>query len=369
MGSVVKHVTGALTGHSGGSKQTTKETSNTNQQSQSWLQNNPQYQQLETNALNEANNFNMPQYQLAGLNANEQSALSKLAMGVDTGQYKQASDLLLGQGQQAYKSGTDILSGAYGTLNQLGNMSQSDYQNMMKSEYNSDLVKEQINQMTGDVNQNYALQVEGLNQQASGSGNMGNSRAGVTQGRFAEAAQKAIASGSVQYRQAEESQAYNRLNSYLGQRMGAATSLAGIGQSQQQLGLNAYGQGMNYFNQYNQAQTQNAQNQLTVGQFYQNRQQQELDIARQNQIQAQSPALTRLSYFNQTFLPMANLQTTGSASGTGTTVTTQPGQGGNLLGGLMGAGMSAAGSYFGMGSVGQMFMGAAGSQFGNTYGR
>ncbi|HDS4910791.1 TPA: hypothetical protein QH056_001826 [Klebsiella oxytoca] len=368
MGSVVKHVTSALTGHSGGGTQKTTESSNTNQQQQSWLQNNPQYQALETNALNEAKNFNMPQYQLAGMNEQEQAALSKLSAGVDTSQYKNASNLLLGQGTNAYNEGTNILSGAYSTLNQLGNMSQSDYQNMMKSEFNSDLVNEQINQMKGDINQNYALQVEGLNQQASGSGNMGNSRAGVTQGRFAEAAQKAIASGSVQYRTAEEGNAFNRLNSYLNQRISTANSLAGIGAGQQQMGLSAYGQGMNYYNQYNQAQTLNAQNQYAAGQAYQNFAQQQLDVNRQNQILSQSPALQRLAYYNQTYIPMANLQTTGNASGTGTSNTYAPGQGGNMLGGLMGMAGAAYSQSKGWSDTSTGLFSMGGSMFGNAFG-
>lgn len=368
MGSVVKHVTSALTGHSGGGSQTTKETSNTSQQQQSWLQSNPQFQQLEQNALNEANSFNMPQYQLAGMNDNEAAALTKLAQGVDTSQYQNASNLLLGQGTNAYNEGTNILGGAYSTLSELGNMSQSDYQKMMQSEYNSDLVNQEIEQMKGDVNQNYALQVEGLNQQATGTGNMGNSRAGVTQGRFAEAAQKAIASGSTQYRVAEEQNAFNRLNSYLNQRTSTASALANIGANQQQLGLSAYGQGMNYYSQYNQAQTQNAQNQYAAGQAYRQYAQQQMDVNRQNQILSQSPSLQRLSMFGGALLPYANLQTTGSASGTGVTITTAPGQGGNMLGGLLGMGAAAYGQNKGWSdnSTGLFSMGA--SMFGNAFG-
>lgn len=368
MGSVVKHVTNALTGHSGGGSTTQKENSTTNQSQQSWLEQNPQYQQLQNNALGEANSFNMPQYQLAGSNSNLNQSLAGLAQGIDTSGYKNAYTSMLGQGQNAYNQGSDILSGAYNTLNNLGNMSQSDYQNMMKSEYNSDLVNDEINQMKGDVNDTYAHQVESLNQQATGTGNMGNSRAGVTQGRFAEAAQKAIASGSVQYRTAEEQNAYNRLNGYLNLQSSTANNLANIGSSQQQMGLGMYGAGMGYYSQYNQAQTQNLQNQFTAGQFQQQQAQNAIDVARQNQIMAQSPSLQRLAYYNQTFLPMAGLSSTGTGTYTGTSTANTPGQGGNLLGGLMGMGGTALGGMYG-GQMGAQMGGMFGGAFGNTYGR
>lgn len=45
--------------------------------------------------------------------------------------------------------------------------------------YDSDTVKSQTSQLATDVNKSYNQQVEALNQQAVGSGNMGSSRAGV----------------------------------------------------------------------------------------------------------------------------------------------------------------------------------------------
>ncbi|ELO4930466.1 hypothetical protein QUR06_000263 [Escherichia coli] len=372
MGSVVKHVTGALTGHSGGgkSKTTTTESSNTQNQSQSWLEKNPQYQALQNNALREANNFNMPQYQVAGQTADTRSALAALARGVDTSQYRSASQQMISQGQSAYNQGGQTLRSAQNTLNSLGNMTQKQYQDMMKSEYNSDLVKSQIAQMTSDVNDEYNSQVHALNQSANASGAMGNSRAGVAQGVMAGQAQKAIASGTVQYQTAEEQNAYNRLTGYLTQRTNVASSLASIGQNQQSQGLQQYGAGMGYYSQYNQAVTQNAQNRLTAGQAQQQYAQQVIDVNRQNALIARSPALARLAYYNQTLLPMANLSTSGTASGTGTntSVGTQPSSGGNLLGGLMGMAGSAVGTYFG-GSMGGQMGGMLGGAFGNSYGR
>ncbi|WBM71928.1 hypothetical protein OH773_06720 [Buttiauxella sp. WJP83] len=367
MGKVVK----SLTGHGGGGTTKTKENSTKTESQQSWLEQNKQYQTLQNNALNEANNFNMPQYQLAGANNNIDQALAGLGQGVDTQGYKDAYLQMLSQGQGQYNQGSNALSSALGKLNQIGNMSQADYQNMMKSEYNSDLVNQEIEQLKGDVNDQYQDQVQHLNQQANMAGGMGNSRAGVAQGVMAGQAQKAIASGSVQYRVAEEQQAYNRLNSYMNQQSSAANNIAQIGSNMSSQGLQMYGAGMGYYSQYNQAQTQNLQNQFQAGQYQRQMQQQQYDVNRQNELIRQSPALQRLSYYNQSFLPMANLSTSGSGTFTGTGENKTPGQGGNLLGGLMGMGGAMLGQHYGMSDTGtgmmSMFGGMAGNAFGSSY--
>ena len=363
MGKVVK----TLTGHGGGGTTKTSEKSTQNQSQQSWLEQNPQYQQLQNQALSEANNFNMPAYQFAGNNENINAALAGLSKGVDTTGYKNAYEQMLSQGQDQYTSGIGSTTDALNKLNQLGGMSQADYQNMMKSEYNSDLVNQEIAQLRGDVTDQYNQQVTALNQQANMAGGMGNSRAGVAQGIIAGQAAKAIASGSVQYRVAEEQQAYNRLNSYLNMQSSTAGQLAQIGQNQAAQGLQMYGAGMGYYSQYNQAQTQNLQNQFTAGQYQRQTQQQQYDINRQNELIRQSPALQRLAYYNQTFLPMANLSTSGTGTFTGSGTNKTPGSGGNLLGGLMGMGGSYLGGMFG-GGMGSQMGGMIGGAFGNSYG-
>lgn len=370
MGSAIKHVTHALTGKSGGGTSTTNQNENANSSgsSQSWLQNNPQYQALENSALQEAQNFNVPNYQLAGSNPNIDKSLDTLAQGVNTNPYNEAYNLMNREGQGLYNSGGNTLNGALTTLNRLGNMSQSDYQNMLKSEYNNDLVNSQIQQLSSDVTDQYNSQVQSLNQSANAAGAMGNSRTGVAQGVMAGQAQKAIASGSVQYRTAEEQQASNRLSSYLGLQSTTANSLASIGQNQQQLGLNMYGQGMNFYDQYNRMNIQNAQNMLSSGQMQRQMQQQQFDVNRQNALINSSPALNRLSYYNNALLPTAGLNqtwtSTGNSSMNGTSKT--PGTGGSFLGGLMGIGGAAVGGYFG-GNVGAMIGGGLGSSFGNTF--
>lgn len=350
---------GKLFKHGGGGKTTTTENKTENQES--WLQRNPQYQQMETNAINEANNFNMPLYQLAGENQYLTQGKAGIAGGVDTLPYQNSYNYLTNQGQKTYESAGQNLSNYQSIIDRIGGMGQSDYQQMMQSEYNSDLVKSQIAGYTSDINDQLGQFTKNLNEQASASGNMGNSRAGVAQGVAEGQAQKAIGSASVQYRTNEETNAFNRVQSYLTNQMNAATTGANIAQNQQSLGLNMYGQGMNYLNQANQYQQQNYQNLFTLGQYQYGQDQAQLDLQRQNQILQQSPALTRLSYFNQTLLPTANLGMYGTSQGT--TVSQAPATGGSIFGGLMGAAGAVVGGIYG-GPAGA----ALGAQLGGTVG-
>ncbi|ELQ8980637.1 hypothetical protein R3B00_001299 [Klebsiella pneumoniae] len=351
-----------LFSHGKDQKQTTK-TESSNEQT-SWLEKNPQYQQLQQDALNSAQNFDIPQYQLAGSNQYLDEAQKRIAEGVDLTGYQTGSQFMQGAGKTQYEQSQNALQGYQSTLNRIGNMGQSDYQSLMKNEYNSDLVNSQIKEATQDINDEYNSQVQQLNQQATATGNMGNSRAGVAQGVMAGKAQRAIGSASVQYRTAEENAAFNRVQSYLGNTLQATQAGAGIAQSQASQGLNMYNTGMNYYNQYNKAQQQNAQNMYAIGQFQQQQQQNQYNVDRQNALLNSSPSLARLAYFNQTYLPMAQLQTYGQAQGTSTTTQTQDKA--SPFGGLMGMAGSAVGSYYG-GAQGAQAGGSAASAFGNAF--
>lgn len=362
MGKVVKGILGG-----GGSNKTkSEEKANSSNQQESWLMKNDTYKGYLNQAITEAENYNTPQYQLAGENQNMQDALNNLAHGINPQGYKDAQEFMSNLGKDYLSKGQTGLENAQNTLSQFQNMSQSDYQNMMKSEYNSDLVKSQIGQMTEGVNENYADQVQALNQQANQAGGMGNSRAGVAQGRMAQAAQKAIAAGTVQYQTAEEQNAYNRLTGYIGNRMNAAGTMAQLANSQLNAGYQAYNQGMQYQNQYNQTMLQNWQNQLTAGNYQRTLQQQQLDVSRQNQLIAQSPALNRLMMLNQGMLPLAGLQQYGQNTGSGTTTSTSPSGGNSLLGSLMGTAGQGIGQYFG-GPMGGQIGGSIGGSTGNYY--
>lgn len=352
---------GKLFSHGGGGKTTTTENKTENQES--WLQRNPQYQQMETNAINEANNFNMPLYQMAGENDYLTQGKAGIAQGVDTTPYKTASDYMTSQGQGLYQSGTSNLANYQSIIDRIGGMGQSDYQQALQSEYNSDLVKSQIAGYTSDINDQLGQFTKNLNEAATASGNMGNSRAGVAQGVAEGQAQKAIGSASVQYRTNEETNAFNRLQTYLSNQMNAATAGANLATQQQGLGLNMYGQGMNYLNQYNQANQQNYQNLFTLGQYQYGQDQAQLDMQRQNQIIQQSPALTRLGYFNQTLLPTANLGMYGASQGT--TVQQAPATGGSLFGAITGVAGAVVGGIYG-GTAGAKLGGSLGGAVGNA---
>ena len=353
---------GKLFSHGKDQKQTTK-TESSNEQT-SWLEKNPQYQQLQQDALNSAQNFNIPQYQLAGSNQYLDEAQQRIAQGVDLTGYQQGSQFMQGTGKTQFEQSQNALQGYQSTLNKIGNMGQSDYQSLMKNEYNSDLVNSQINEAKQDITDQYNEQVQGLNQQATATGNMGSSRAGVAQGVIAGKAQRALGSASVQYRTAEENAAFNRVQAHLGNTLNAAQAGAGIAQSQASQGLNMYNTGMNYYNQYNKAQQQNAQNMYAVGQYQQQQQQNQYNNDRQNALINASPSLARLAYFNQTYLPMAQLQTYGTAQGT--SVVTQTQDKASPFGGLMGMFGTGIGGYFG-GAAGAQAGGAAASAFGNAY--
>ncbi len=349
---------GSLFKHGGGGKTTENKTEN----QESWLQRNPAYQQMENNALNEANNFNMPNYQLAGENDYLKNAIQGINQGFDISKYNQAGDFLSQQGQNQYTAGQNALGNYQNILNKIGNMSQSDYQSMMQNEFNNDLVNQQVKSISEDINNQYLGQVQQLNEAASSSGNMGNSRAGVAQGVMAGQADKAIGNATVQYRTQEEQNAYNRVQSYLSNVANVASTGANINQNLMEQGLNMYQTGMNFYNAGQQVQQTNYQNRFQLGQWQQQQEQNQLDVARQNQILQNSPALTRLSYFNQVFLPMEGLGKYGSSQ----TTTQTPGTGGSLFGGILGTAGAVVGGIYG-GPAGAALGGQLGGAVGNSF--
>lgn len=335
MGHVVKSIMG------GGSKKETS-TQKSESTSQSFLMGNKQYQTATNAAIGEISNLNIPDYQLAQMPAQQQQALQSLMQGQNYDYLQQAQKTMGGYGSSLMSEGQKQLGGATDILSRLQNLSQEDYQKMLSSEMNNDLVNSQISQLKTDVNESVMKNLHGIDQGAIASGNMGSSRAGITSGVAIGAGAKAVASGSVQYRTAEESAAQNRLMSYLNLQGNTAGQLAGIGQNQMSMGMGAYGQSVGYGSQYTAGQLQNLQNTVNAGNMQRAYQQQQLDVSRQNTLKNQSPSLTRLAYANQYLLPMAQL----SQSSSGTVSSTQyaPQQG--MLGGLMGMGGMALGSYF-----------------------
>ena len=334
----------------------TEESKNTN-----WLAQNKEYSALVNQGISQGSQMDIPGYQYADYNQGFYQAAENLQQGTDLGYLQQGAGYMQGLGQQQLNSGLGLQQQAQGMLSKFANMTQADYQSGFKSEYNSDLVKEQIAGLTSDVNDWYMGASHGLDQQATGSGNVGSSRAGVAQGVLGGQAAKAISSGSLQYRTAEESAAQNRYISYLNMQQQGASQLASLAGQQISTGSNFYNQGMGYQSQYNAGWLQNQQNAINVGSMLQQQQQNQLDIMRQNQLLQQSPALARLGYMNQFLGPIANYSTSGSR----TTTTVAPAQGNGMMGGIMGAAGAVAGAYFG-GPMGAQLGASLGGAVGNS---
>lgn len=282
----------------------------------------------------------IPGYTIADMPSGEREALNTLMQGRDLSGYKDASDYLSNLGTGLVSSGQSGLASSQSVLNKLQNMSQSDYQGMIKSEYNSDLVNSQVSQLKTDVNDQISAGVHSLNQNATASGNMGSSRAGVAEGSLRASGAKALASGIVQYQTAEESAATSRLNSYLGLQTNAATANAQIASNQLSTGLSSYGQGLNAYNAYQTAQLQDLSNAVTAGSQLQSYNQSVADTNRINSILSQSPTLNALSYYSSSLGSLAGW----NQSSSGTQTNTQSGGGSSFLGGLI---STAANSYIG----------------------
>ncbi|EJT2122722.1 hypothetical protein NVX01_004587 [Salmonella enterica] len=338
------------------STKTTEDTKNSN-----WLANNKEYTSLVNSGISQGANMSIPDYQLADYGQGWYNAANNLQQGADLDYLNQGADYMQGLGQNQLNSGLALQGQAQGMLGKFANMTQEDYQKGFKSEYNGDLVNEQIAGLTSDVNDWYLGATQSLNQNATQTGNMGSSRAGVAQGVLGGQAAKAISSGSLQYRTAEESAAQNRYMSYLGMQQSGANALANLAGQQISTGSNFYNQGMGYQSQYNAGWLQNQQNALNVGSIMQQQQQNQLDVMRQNSLQQQSPALARLGYMNQFLGPIANYSTTGSK----TTTTVMPQQGNGMMGGIMGAAGAVAGAYFG-GPMGAQLGASLGGAVGNS---
>ncbi|EIZ5832156.1 hypothetical protein MPS38_003052 [Salmonella enterica] len=342
-------------------KKSSKSTTTEDTKNQNWLAQNKEYSSLVNQGISQGSQMNIPGYQLADFNDSWYSAAQNLQKGTNLDYLSQGANYMQGLGQNQLNSGLSLQNQAMGQLSRFANMSQEDYQAGFRSEYNGDLVKEQVAGLTSDVNDWYLGAVHNLDQSAVASGNMGSSRAGVAQGVLGGQAAKAIASGSLQYRTAEEGAAQNRYMSYLNLQNQGASQLANLAGQQISTGSSFYNQGMGYQSQYNAGWLQNQQNALNVGSMMQQQQQQQLEIQRQNQLLQQSPALARLGYMNQFLGPIANYSTTGQK----TTTTVAPAQGNGMMGGLMGAAGAVAGAYFG-GPMGAQLGASLGGAVGNS---
>lgn len=347
-------------------KTTTTEKTESKQEQQNWLAKNPEYVSLVNSAISEASNYNLPDYELAGPTAAQNQQLAALTKGVDLSSYQNAANYLQGLGKNDITQGQKNVSQYNNILSNIGGMTQADYSNAIQNEINGAITGNRIRDLQTNINEQTGTAINALNKQAGGSGNMGNSRAGVAQGIIQGKAAQALTQGITTIQGEEETAAANRVQSYLTNKYNAATAGLTAAQNQQQFGYNAFNQGQTYNSQFNAGYLQNIQNALTAQEQVRGYQQQQLDVNRMNQLQRMSPALNRLMYANQGLAPIANFSTSGTSSGT--TTTTQSSSGG-LGQSLMGMAGAAAGAYFsgGLGLTAAQGMGLGG-MFGGMIG-
>lgn len=235
----------------------------------------------------------------------------------------------------------NISAGAAGNVNDAsaalkgmtsGGITSDQINDMASDLYDNELVDSQTGQLNKNVTQQLNSQVNALNQQAAGSGNMGSSRAGVAQGVMAGKASDAVATGSAaiqnQARQSAYQQAQGTLQGNQQTNLNAANSLGSLGMNQGQL----------------QAGNSSIYQQMLGNQF---------NAANVGQTQAQNSALN--DYFNQYGKSQAgwgNLQnylnmvgSVGGMGGTSNGTTTQSGGGGSMFNNILGAASTGAGIY------------------------
>ncbi|EBW7358884.1 hypothetical protein E2L92_22005 [Salmonella enterica subsp. enterica serovar Ibadan] len=323
----------------GGKKKETKKEETTQKD---LLGSNKEFVSLFNQGVSEGNRMNIPDYQVAEYSPEYLQALKDMAQGTDTTAYQKAQEYMTGIGESQLASGLGLQTQAQAKLTGIMNQTPEEFQKGYQAQYDSDLVRAQIDSATADINAERDQAIFGLNQSATSSGNMGSSRSGIAQGVIVGQAARAVGAASVQYRTAEEQNAMSRYSTYLNQQNQAAGSLASLAQSQISTGYSAYNAGMGYKSQYDQYSLQNLQNRINAGSIDQQRRQYMLDVQRQNYLQQQSPALARLSYMSPILSPLA-----GHSTSLNTKTTTTSSGGSGAMAGILGAAGTVAGAYFG----------------------
>lgn len=233
------------------------------------------------------------------------------------------------------QTGVSGIGQATGVLGQLaqggGAITSEKLAEEAKKLYNSELVGQQKQQLEQDVQANLDKNVQQLNQQSSGSGNMGSSRAGVAQGVMTGEASKAIATGTAAIEQSAFDKSMNlaaqNLISNQQNQLGAAGQLGSLGTNAGQLGLGSA-------NAWNQM----GQNQLTGAGILQQHNQNILNNKWFNQQGQQNMGWDQLNKY---------LGVAGTIGGMGGT-STSTGPGADRFGQMLGAGSSIVGG-LGMG--------------------
>lgn len=255
------------------------------------------------------------------------SSLTNLA---SSGNLKQVTDNV----NQITAGASSNVNNASNTLNGLANggITSDQINQLAGSLYDNDTVKSQVQQLTDDGNQNLDRQVQGLNQSANSSGNMGSSRAGVAQGVMTGETNKAIARGTADIQNTARTNAYNQaigtLQNNQATNLNAANSLGSLGMNQGQLQANNAGIYQNML-----------QNQATAANTTQTQAQGQADNNWFNQVGNSNAGWDNLSKYLQTVGSIGGMGGTSNTSGSSST----SGGGSSMLSTVMGAGSTGAG--------------------------
>ena len=238
----------------------------------------------------------------------------------------------INQAAQQGMSGIGQATGALGGLTQQG-ITSEDINKMAGELYDKDTVERQTGELTKNVQASLDKNVQGINQAASGSGNMGSSRAGVAEGVAIGEASDAIASGTAAIQNDASQKA---MQGALGTLAGNQSTALGAAGQLGQLGLGSGGLMSGTLG----AQQNILGNQLTGAGILQNQNQNQLNNNWFNQTGKNNAGWDNLSKY----LGMA-----GSVGGMGGTSTTTGGNKGNALSNIVGMGTSIMG---GLGMMG-----------------
>lgn len=235
----------------------------------------------------------------------------------------------IGNATQQGMSGIGQATGQLGGLAQQG-ITSADINKMAGELYDSELVGSQKKQLGTELEKGLKKTTQGINQAASGSGNMGSSRAGVAEGVAIGDTAEAYATGAAGIENAARQQAQGTaLSTLAGNQstaLGAAGALGnlGLGSANAQAGLG---------NMYQQM----LQNQLTGSSILQNQNQNVLNNKWFNQQGQQNIGWDQLNKY---------LGVAGSIGGMGGTSNTTSSMGsGNMMGQLVGAGATLGGAW------------------------
>lgn len=343
-----------------GKKSSNKQTTTSDSSQKSWLMDIPGLQDMANNLV--SNSTNLPDYVYEGLNETQMNALNQLISGRDQSTIQGQSDYLNDQSIKFSSAGLNQANDAANTFNKYANMSNADYNQMISDATNSGLVNTQKEISTRNIQKALDKNVNQLNQAASGTGNMGSSRAGVAQGVMTSEALTAIGDANAAIDQNAYQNAINSVNNQIGSSLSAAGQLSSQGLNFSQMGMSGLNSSMGWNNTINDNVIKDLNNMFNAGSIFQTNSQNQANNAWQNQVKNDNPYLSQWQQIVNALGPAAGWSTTGTQTSTAKT----SGGGSNWMSGLTGLAGAGIGGYFG-GSTGATAGAGIGSSLGSMF--